>query len=98
MGVNGTLDLCLGSPAFDAKAGEVIFAGGFDFTAEHFGPELDLEDSRLMLKNFPDLGLRLQAADYVNGTTAECLGSTIYAFEIAGSPAANGQSSDPERW
>ena len=90
-GVYSSLVFCLGAPAFDAKAGDVVFAGQFDFAGEQFGPDLNLQDAQALLSAQPALAAKLRPARYVNGTRSECnKGQNIYAFEVNGAPYVEG--------
>lgn len=78
------LNHCLGSPAFDIEAGEIVYAGTFNLAGEALGPTLNLDDLPGTLTD------RLQgarAARYENGSTVPCLfGLFIYPLEIADAP------------
>jgi hypothetical protein len=78
-------NMCLGSPSFEVKAGEVIYAGTFDFGAEEMGPSLDLALAKEFLKGTPAAD-QVKPAYYVNGSTSPCGDSSIYAFDIPGAP------------
>lgn len=89
---NGALSLCLGAPAFEVGAGEVVFAGAFDFKAAEVGPDLDLAPVRAWLDGAAEPS-GLKAAAYVNGVTFPCTGGLvegevkgIYAYEVKGAP------------
>ena len=79
------LDFCLGSPSFEAKAGDVVFAGTFDMSAEDVGPDLSLTPVKAWLGASPAAG-RVRPAAYINGSRGPCGGNAIYAFEIKGAP------------
>jgi hypothetical protein len=85
LGVNGTLNLCLGSPAFEAKAGEIIYLGTFDISGDVLGPDLDIEAARTFLAGQEAAG-RITPAAYVNGVRGVCADESIYALEIPGAP------------
>jgi hypothetical protein len=80
------LNFCLGAPAFEVAAGEVVYAGSFDMGAEDFGPNLDLGRAQALLAANPDQAARLRPAVYENGWTTACGGNFIYAYEIKGAP------------
>ena len=83
--------LCLGAPAFDIAAGDVLFAGTFAFGSG--GPPLDLslELGRTALAATPDLEARLQPVSYTNGETFECgAAAYFYAYEVDGAPFTDG--------
>ena len=84
----GGRELCLGAPAFDVKAGDVIYAGTFDLTAQEIAPDLTLDSARAYLANTP-IADRLQPAAYHNGEMGLCSGG-MYAYEIKGAPFAPG--------
>lgn len=86
----GELNFCLGSPSFEVKAGDVIYAGTFDFTGE-LGPDLDLAPAKAWLGGAPQANT-VKAAQYTNGSLGPCGGDTngIYALEIDGAPFAPG--------
>lgn len=76
---------CLGTPAFDLAAGEVVYAGRFDLEGAAMGPTLNLDEVPGEL----DVGLRerLRLARYENGSTVPCpYGMGIYPLEIPGVP------------
>ena len=86
---NGMLTFCLGAPSFEVKAGEVVYAGTFDFKAESFAPNMDLEPAKGFLAGLPDSAAKLRAAEYTNGSLDSCAGGElIYALEIEGAPYA----------
>ena len=80
------LNLCLGSPAFEVKAGEVVYAGSFDLSAEGIGPDLSLDGPRAYLAGHA-VASRLRPAAYRNGIVDRCQGvGSIYALEVPGAP------------
>lgn len=82
---------CLGSPAFDVAAGEVVYAGTFDLEGQVMGPTLDPSDVPDQLA--APLTERLRAAHYENGSTVPCpYGLGIYPLEIPGAPFEAGYS------
>jgi hypothetical protein len=83
LGATPTLNLCLGSPSFDIKAGEVIYAGSFDLGAEDLGPDMDMAPAKAWLAGQPRTA---SAASYVNGSQGPCGDNTIYALELKGAP------------
>jgi hypothetical protein len=85
LGASSVLNVCLGSPAFEVKAGDVIYAGGFNMGGSVFGPDMDLAPVKAYLGNTAAAN-RLKAADYVNGTTDRCGDTAIYALEFPGYP------------
>ncbi|MBY0569251.1 MAG: hypothetical protein K2P70_18230 [Hyphomonadaceae bacterium] len=89
MGILDAITFCLGAPAFEARGGEVIFAGAFDLGGI-LGPDLQLEPARQWLSESPELAQAVQAAQYTNGWTSECGGSAIYALEVENAPFRDG--------
>lgn len=80
------LNLCLGAPAFEAAAGEVVYAGSFDLGSESLGPDMSLTDAQAFLAGHP-ISARLRPARYRNGFTEPCSGvGSIYALEVPGAP------------
>jgi hypothetical protein len=90
---NLTVTLCMGSPAFELDAGNVVYVGDFNFAADPFVPDLTLAPAQEALTASPLLAQRLQAASYTNGTTGTCgRAQHIYAYEIPASQAEPAQS------
>lgn len=85
MGGLPAVDFCLGGPSFEAKAGEIVYAGSFDLGAEDTGPDLSLEAARTFLAGVPQ-AQQIRAAEYTNGARGQCFQSILYAFEIKGAP------------
>jgi len=87
--VNGliVLNLCLGSPAFEAKAGEVVYAGLLDLKQDKLEPALDLASARAWMSG-AKAAERLRPASYVNGTRGPCGddSNAIYALEFDDAP------------
>ena len=82
---------CLGAPAFDLAAGDVIYAGTFDLEGQVMGPTLNVEDVPDQLA--ASLRARLRAANYENGSTIPCpYGAGIYPLEIPDAPFEPGYS------
>jgi hypothetical protein len=80
------LNLCLGAPAFEVRAGEVVYAGSFDLSAEDIGPDLSLAEPRAFLAGHA-AAQRLRPAAYRNGFVERCAGTgSIYALEVPGAP------------
>jgi hypothetical protein len=77
------VSLCLGSPAFDLSAGEVVYMGDFNFGADPFGPDLTLTPAQQALTAAPPFAARLRAASYANGSSGACRPSNyFYAYQI----------------
>jgi hypothetical protein len=85
MGIGPTLNFCLGSPSFEIAAGEVVYAGSFDFGATDMGPNLDLGPAKAWLGAQPQ-AQTLRPAAYVNGSKGLCGANHIYALEVKGAP------------
>jgi hypothetical protein len=93
-----THSLCLGSPAFEVQAGEVVFAGAFDFRDQALGPDLATGPAKEWLKGLP-LAEKVRPAVYTNGSLGRCDGDDFYALEVAGAPFEPGYvgGSQPQR-
>ena len=83
------VNLCLGSPSFEVKEGEVIYGGAFDFSADSIGPDLSLESVRQWLNGQP-AAEKVQPATYTNGWLGPCGNNSIYALEIKDAPFRDG--------
>jgi hypothetical protein len=79
------LNYCLGSPAFELKAGDVLFAGTFDLGAKNFSPDLSLSPAKEWLGAVP-AAASIRPASYVNGVRGICGPNAIYALEFDGVP------------
>jgi len=79
------IDFCFGAPAFDVSAGDVVYAGTFDFAAADIGPDMSLAPVTAFLAGAP-AAAKLRPAAYVNGSRARCSDTVLYAFEIKGAP------------
>lgn len=78
------LNHCLGSPAFDIDAGEVVYAGTFNLAGNLLGPTLNLDD---LPGPITDRLQGARTAHYENGSTVPCMfGLFIYPLEIADAP------------
>ncbi|MES1196805.1 MAG: hypothetical protein ABUL58_07665, partial [Steroidobacter sp.] len=84
------LSLCLGAPAFETHAGDIIYGGSFDLSAEQFSPDLALEPVKQWLLDKPFDSEKIVPAAYTNGWTSSCSGAAIYAIEFAGAPFKDG--------
>jgi hypothetical protein len=85
----GPLSLCLGSPSFEVKAGEVVFAGTFDVYGDDLGPDMAMEPLQDFLAKAPNLKARLRPAVWKNGSEAPCslnaeVYRNVYAYEMKG--------------
>ena len=82
---SGFVDYCLGSPSFEAKAGDVIYAGTFHLEGPVLGPDLDLAPAREYLAG--PLADRIVPAMYRNGASQPCQGfSVTYGLEFPNLP------------
>lgn len=86
-----TINMCLGSPAFEIKSGEVLFGGAFDLNGSQFGPDMDIAKAKAWLGQGA-LADRVAPVAWSNGSTGECGDSTIFALEFPGYPFAEGYS------
>lgn len=85
MGLMPAMDFCLGGPAFEAKPGEVVYAGSFNLGSEDLGPNLSLDPAKAYLAGTPYAD-KLRSAEYVNGAQGPCYQQVLYALEIKGAP------------
>ena len=81
------VSLCLGSPAFEVKAGEIVFAGTFDLDGLLLGPDMSPEPARTFLLGYPDIAQKLQLAVWRDGAAFRCGNSrqiytNIYAYRL----------------
>jgi hypothetical protein len=81
------LNLCLGSPSFEVKAGEVVYAGAFDLSGDDLDPDLDLGPARDWMAG-EDKPVR--AATYVNGSLGPCGDNGVDALEFRRAPFESG--------
>lgn len=77
---------CMGAPAFEAKAGETLFLGSFQF-----GDSLKLDTS--LPPDQPaipsEVKARMKSADWKNGFTFQCTGLYAMAVRFDGLPSRN---------
>ena len=85
LGAANPLVLCLGAPAFEVRAGEVLYLGLFDMKSEDVSPDQDVAAAKAFLGKVPQAD-QVEPAAWVNGTTDACEGSQIYALEFKGAP------------
>jgi len=83
------LNFCLGAPAFEAKAGEVIYAGKLDMKQEKLAPDLALGDVTAWAGS-AKAAARIKPAVWINGTRGACAPNSIYALEFDGAPFEEG--------
>ncbi len=87
MGIAPVMNFCLGSPGFEVKAGEVIYAGSFDLSAADLTPDLSLDPAKAWLAGTPAADT-VKPASYVNGLRGLCGDNIIYALEFKNTPFA----------
>lgn len=83
-----TLSFCLGGPAFDVAAGEVIYAGAL--RSDLFTPDMDLGLARAAFPAGAPLAARLKPAQWLNGAQGRCAGSFAYVLELPDRPFLDG--------
>ena len=83
------VSFCMGSPAFDVAAGDVIYAGAFDPDALGH-PNLDVAPVKAVFSSLSGLADKVQPAAYINGTTGLCGGVYAYALEMPDRPFVEG--------
>jgi hypothetical protein len=88
---NGGIELnfCLGSPSFEVKAGEVVYAGQLDMKQDRLVPNFALEPVTAWLAG-AKAAARLRPAGYTNGSRGTCAPNSIYALEFEGAPFEQG--------
>ncbi|MGA0599126.1 hypothetical protein ACO2Q3_00305 [Caulobacter sp. KR2-114] len=79
-----TLSLCFGSPAFEVKEGEVVYAGAF--APDHVMPDMTLEPARAAFPALSTAVDKLRAAEWINGAQGQCEGTYFYVMEAPGRP------------
>lgn len=88
--VGELMNFCMGGPAFEARAGDVIFAGAFDYDKPGLGPDLSLDSTRALLaKDQPQAAAALKPAEWTNGETFRCAWA-LYALEFPEFPSREG--------
>ena len=93
---NLNVSLCMGSPAFDIAQGEAVYVGDFNFGADPFVPEMSLTAPQEALVATPQVGDRLRAARYENGSTGACTTAQLfYAYEAPVAQVAEAGASSP---
>jgi hypothetical protein len=85
--LNGLMELnyCLGSPSFELKAGEVLYAGALDLKAEKLQPDFAMQPVKQWLGAMP-AAAAIRPASYTNGSRGACGPNSIYAIEFEGAP------------
>ncbi|MDP2258352.1 MAG: hypothetical protein Q8J89_01370 [Caulobacter sp.] len=93
LATGSTFDFCLGSPAFEVAAGDVVYMGGFNVEPGVLvQPDMSLEPARELLGAGSELAAKLRPAAWVNGSTAPCRNWHPYAYEFSGHPYEPGYS------
>ena len=80
---------CLGSPFFEVSAGEVVYAGAFDFGRDELSPDMSFRPEDIIPPEAPAARARMRPAKWVNGALGDCL-TPIYATEFPGMPYVDG--------
>ncbi len=80
------IGFCMGAPSFPIQAGEVVYAGTFDLSADDLGPDLSLDPAKAWLAQKPAADT-IRPAVYTNGSQTECGDNGIYALELKGVPS-----------
>jgi hypothetical protein len=83
LGLSPILNLCLGSPSFEIKAGEIVYAGEFDLSRDDVSPNLDLAPAQAWLAG---QNRKITPAAYANGSLGPCGDNSIYALEFKDAP------------
>ena len=85
--INGLMELnyCLGSPSFELKAGETLYAGTLDLKSERLQPDLSLDRIQQWLAGTP-AAVAVRPAAWSNGSRGPCGPNSIYALEFEGAP------------
>jgi hypothetical protein len=82
-----SVEMCLGAPSFEARAGEVLYLGNFDLEAETFRPDMAVESVKARLAATPAVAAKIRPGTWTNGTLPACHDLfVIYAIEFAGFP------------
>jgi hypothetical protein len=81
---NIELSLCMGGPAFEVAAGQVVYAGSFD--PDHLKPDMDLGPAKAAFPGLSGLAEKVQPADWKNGAQGACSGVYMYALELPDRP------------
>lgn len=84
-----SLNFCLGAPSFEAKAGEVIYAGALNLKQEKLTPDLSLDAVRTWAGN-AKAAERVKPATWINGSRSKCAPNSLYALEFDGAPFEDG--------
>jgi hypothetical protein len=80
-----TLNFCLGAPMFQAKAGEVVYAGRLDMKQDVLVPDMSLDRVKAWMAGAKAAD-RIKPVLWRNGSRGKCSPNSIYALEFPGSP------------
>jgi hypothetical protein len=76
-----TVSFCLGAPAFEVAAGEIVYIGRYDVSGSGaFGPHAGWSPSPADITKFPRLGEGWRSAEVVGHDETVCWGSFLYAL------------------
>ena len=84
-----SLNFCLGAPSFEAKAGEVIYAGALNLKQEKLAPDQSLDAVRAWAGGAKAVE-RVKPAIWTNGSRSKCAPNSLYALEFDGAPFEQG--------
>ena len=79
-------DFCLGAPAFEAKAGEVVYLGAINVGPRPPKPDMTLDPAIEFLGAGSALTAKVRPAEWFNGSTSPCRNWHPYAYEFDGAP------------
>jgi len=82
------LSFCLGGPAFELAAGEVMYAGAF--RPDRVSPDMDLAPAKAAFPALSPLGEQVKAAAWINGAQGQCSGVYAYVLELPDRPFLDG--------
>lgn len=82
------LSFCMGGPAFDLAAGEVVYAGAF--RPDRVSPDMDLAPAKAAFPSLSPLGEQVRAAAWINGAQGQCSGVYAYVLELPDRPFLDG--------
>ena len=97
--INGLMELnyCLGSPSFELKAGETLYAGTLDLKSEKLQPDFSLAPVEAWLAG-TDAARTVKPAAYTNGSVGACGPNSIYAIEFENAPFEPGYEYGSRAW
>jgi hypothetical protein len=79
-----SLSLCLGGPAFDIAAGDVVYAGSF--APNRLAPDMAMEPAKAAFPGLSTAVAKLKPAEWINGAQGQCEGTYLYAMELPNRP------------